>query len=48
MFIFFNETEVAPLYYAALLFHDVAKQIIDKYPQDVDARGGYYVTPLVR
>jgi serine/threonine-protein phosphatase 6 regulatory ankyrin repeat subunit A/serine/threonine-protein phosphatase 6 regulatory ankyrin repeat subunit B len=48
MFISFDESEATPLYYAALCgFHDVAKQIIDKYPQDVDARGGYYVTPLV-
>ena len=48
MFISFDEPEAGPLYYAALCgFHDVAKQIIDKYPQDVDARGGYYVTPLV-
>jgi ankyrin repeat protein len=48
MFISFDEPEAAPLYYAALCgFHDVAKQIINKYPQDVDARGGYYVTPLV-
>ena len=48
MFISFDESEAVPLYYAALCgFHDVAKQIIDKYPQDVDARGGYYVTPLV-
>jgi ankyrin repeat protein len=48
MFISFDEPEATPLYYAALCgFHDVAKQIIDKYPQDVDARGGYYVTPLV-
>ena len=48
MFISFDESEATPLYYASLCgFHDVAKQIIDKYPQDVDARGGYYVTPLV-
>jgi ankyrin repeat protein len=48
MFISFDESEAAPLYYAALCgFHDMAKQIIDKYPQDVDARGGYYVSPLV-
>jgi ankyrin repeat protein len=48
MFISFDEPEAAPLYYAALCgFHDVAKQIIDKYPQDVDTRGGYYATPLV-
>jgi hypothetical protein len=48
MFISFDEPEATPLYYAALCgFHDVAKQIIELYPQDVDARGGYYVTPLV-
>jgi hypothetical protein len=48
MFISFDESEAGPLYYAALCgFRDVAKQIIDAFPQDVDARGGYYVTPLV-
>ena len=48
MFISFDEPEATPLYYAALCgFHDVVEQIIDQYPQDVDARGGYYVTPLV-
>jgi hypothetical protein len=48
MFISFDESKAAPLYYAALCgFHDVADQIIDEYPRDVDARGGYYVTPLV-
>jgi hypothetical protein len=48
MFISFDESEVAPLYYAALCgFHDLTKHIIDKHPQYVNARGGYYVTPLV-
>ena len=48
MFISFDEPDAGPLYYAALCgFCDVARQIIDKYPQDVNARGGYYVTPLV-
>ena len=48
MFISFDEPEPSPLYYAALCgFHDVAKHIISEYPEDVDARGGYYVTPLV-
>jgi hypothetical protein len=48
MFISFYESEATPLYYAALCgFRDVAKQIIDEHPRDVDARGGYYVTPLV-
>ena len=48
MFISFDESQAGPLYYAALCgFHGVAKQIIDTYPQDVHARGGHYVTPLV-
>jgi hypothetical protein len=48
MFISFDESEAAPLYYAALCgFHDLAKHIINKHPQHVNARGGYYVTPLV-
>ena len=37
-----------PLYYAALCgFQDLAKHLILKCPQHVNARGGYYVTPLV-
>ena len=48
MFIFFGMSKMVPLYYAALCgFHDLAKHIIDKHPQYVNARGGYYVTPLV-
>jgi Ankyrin repeats (3 copies) len=48
MFIYFGKLQVVPLYYAALCgFHDLAKHIIDKYPQHVNARSGYYVTPLV-
>ncbi len=44
----FGERKAVPLYYAALCgFHELAKQIIAKYPQHVNARGGYYVTPLV-
>jgi len=41
--------DMAPLYYAALCgFHDLAKHLISKYPQDVNARdGGYYMRPLV-
>jgi ankyrin repeat protein len=47
MFISF-ESEAAPLYYAALCgFHNLAKHIIDMHPQHINARGGYYVTPLV-
>ena len=48
MFISFNESEAGPLYYVALCgFHDLAKRIIDKHPQFINARGGYYLTPLV-
>lgn len=48
MFTSFHEPQPFPLYFAALCgFYDVVKQIIDKHPQDVNARGGYYVTPLV-
>ena len=48
MFLTFDEFEAGPLYYAALCgFHDLAKHIIDKHPQHVNARGGYHVTPLV-
>ena len=48
MFISFDESEAIPLYYAALSgFHDLAKHIIVKHPEQVNARGGYYVTPLV-
>jgi Ankyrin repeats (3 copies)/Ankyrin repeat len=48
MFISFDKSEAGPLYYAALCgFHDLAKHIINKHPQHVNARGGYYTTPLV-
>jgi len=40
--------DAAPLYYAALCgSHSLAEHLIDKYPQQVNAHGGYYVTPLV-
>ena len=36
-----------PLYYAALCgFHDLAEQLIIKYPRQVNAIGGYCVSPL--
>jgi ankyrin repeat protein len=48
MFISFDESEASPLYYAALCgFLDLAKHIIDKRPQHINACGGYYMTPLV-
>ena len=35
------------LYYAALCgFHDLAEQLVIKYPQQVNAACGYYVSPL--
>ncbi len=37
-----------PLYYAALCgFRDLAERLLDAYPYDVNARGGYYETPLL-
>ena len=37
-----------PLYYAALCgFHDVVEDLIAKYPQDVNAKGGIYIRPLI-
>ncbi len=43
-----SKSAAAPLYYAALCgFHDLVKNLIIKYPQDVNADGGYYVSPLV-
>jgi hypothetical protein len=38
----------SPLYYAALCgFQDLVEKLIVKYPQHVNARGGWYLTPLV-
>jgi ankyrin repeat protein len=38
----------SPLYYASLCgLHDLARHLIVKYPEQVNARGGYHVTPLV-
>src|SRR5712671_7606716 len=43
-----RQSQAFPLYYAALCgFHDLATHLIVKYPQHVNARGGYYVIPLV-
>jgi len=42
-----DKTAAAPLYYAALIgLHDVAEHLIDNYSEQVNARGGYYVSPL--
>jgi len=37
-----------PLYYASLYgLHDLARHLTAKYPEQVNTRGGYHVTPLV-
>jgi len=42
-----NKSAAAPLYYAALIgFHDVAEHLINNYSEQVNACGGYYVSPL--
>ena len=44
----FEKSNAVPLYYAALCgFQDLVGHLIVKNPQDVNASGGYYVTPLV-
>jgi len=43
-----DERGASPLYYAALCgFQDLVQNLIVKYPQHVNARGGWYVRPLV-
>jgi hypothetical protein len=43
-----HKSPAAPLYYAALCgFHDLVERLILKYPQDMNADGGYYMRPLV-
>ena len=43
-----SKSPAGPLYYAALCgFQDLAEHLIVKYPQEVDANGGCYVTPFV-
>jgi hypothetical protein len=43
-----SKSAAAPLYYAALCgFHDLAQNLIIEYSQDVNASGGYYMTPVV-
>jgi len=42
-----NASAVAPLYYAARLgFHGLAEHLIHNDPQQVNAHGGYWVSPL--
>ena len=42
-----TKSEATPLYYAALCgFEDLVEHLVVEYPEHVDIRGGYYVTPL--
>lgn len=44
----FLKSGATPLYYAALCgFHDLVKRLIDKYPRNVNAHGGYNLRPLM-
>jgi len=43
-----QKSPASPLYYAALCgFHDLTKDLISKYPSQVNASGGFYLGPLV-
>jgi ankyrin repeat protein len=42
-----KKSSTTPLYCAALCgFEDLVEHLVVKYPQDVNTRGGHYVTPL--
>src|SRR5260370_24582022 len=42
-----DKSAAAPLYYAALCgFHDLVEHLIIRYSQDVNADGGYHMSPL--
>jgi hypothetical protein len=44
----FSKSDATPLYYAALCgFDDLAKSLVVKYPNHVNAYGGWYMRPLV-
>jgi ankyrin repeat protein len=43
-----SKSDASPLYYAALCgFQDLVEHLVIKYPQHVNAKSGWYVTPLV-
>ena len=43
-----QKSDGSPLYYAALCgFEDLVEHLVVKYPQQVNTRSGWYVTPLV-
>jgi ankyrin repeat protein len=42
------QPNAVPLYYAAICgFRDLAERLLEAYPEDVNARGGHHVTPLL-
>ena len=42
------KSSAVPLYYAALCgFQDLVEHLIAEYPQQVNASGGYYMTPII-
>jgi len=42
-----TQRDQVPLYYAAICgFHYLSERLLDAHPGDVNARGGYYETPL--
>ena len=44
----YSALQASPLYYAALCgFQDLVEHLIAKYPQQVNANGGMYLTPVV-
>ncbi|KAH9957288.1 hypothetical protein BGW80DRAFT_1383030, partial [Lactifluus volemus] len=43
-----RKSDATPLYYSALCgLHDLTEHLIFKHPEQVNAHGGYYVTPVV-
>ena len=48
MFVPNNKYAATPLYYASLCgFYDLVEYLIAKYPQDVNANGGWYMRPVI-
>ena len=44
----YSKSGATPLYYAALCgFPDLVEHLIIKHPQNVNIRGGYFITPLI-
>ena len=48
LFAVVTKSSGTPLYYAALCgFEDLVEHLVVKYPEHVDTRGGYFMTPLL-